>query len=212
MSGTSAERFVPITAEKDWKLASPTDITFAEPLATLGVADLYVADERSATPGTAKEPQTNLAAGRIVGKVEDGSLVCLKFIGTGSDNGITASGEVRIWLWERIIVSGSNYRVQWTKHLVGTVILTLGAKVGVANGIVDELHRYVDTITVVLDGGFTGTPLYARKSSGTVTADNEAVSIAFDGMGCRLWEVEATVDNATNITALNVLSRSLASA
>lgn len=215
MSGTSADRQVPVTAVKAWRIGSATNSTYASAADTLGsgVADISVTDIRTATPGTAKEPQSVIASGKIVGPIEDGTLVCFKFFGVASDNGATASGAIRIWLWEKIVTpSSGDYREQWTKHLAATLTLTFGTKVGISGGIIDETQRYVDTIAVVLDGGFTGTPLYARKSAGTVTADNEAMAVCIDGMGCSKWEVEGTLSGASNVTSWNVMTRVLASA
>lgn len=172
-------RVATITPNVQFRVLSATNVTNSSALATL-----------SAVADTITEPQNSLAAGRLLFTPSGGSLALFKFFGTDAANE-TAVG--RIWAWHQVYANDSE-TVQWTKQLICAFTLTLGAKTGVASGIVNASQFYVDTIAITDDGGLepNGSRVMERSA-----ADDSPVILVCDLVGAVLGEVELSINSGT---------------
>jgi len=193
---TSATRVIPVTHTSPWKIASNTDSVNNSALGSIpSKADI--------APGGGSP-----TSGIIFGP-EMGSLLLIRFFGTGVDNS-TYTG--RIWRWDQIVrraaltTDDPNTAIQWTPELHCAFTITLCGKTGIAGGLIDASHRYADTIAVTTDRGLA--PLNTRVIG--PGGDDVPAALAIDYIGSPVFEAEITLSGGT-ATAMNFMYRALGS-
>lgn len=139
---------------------------------------------------------TARSAERCIFESGDGAGVLLKFAANGADNG---TATFNIWSWEPIVAPGSTYaqsgvrwtdQVQWHAVLLASISTTLSTKVGIAGGILTASDRYVDTITISSNRGYSG----QIEVVGPASADNQSVALKIDTINSSLLEVTLTAN------------------
>lgn len=122
----------------------------------------------------------------------DGTLLILRPVLRGAADNETA--KFRLYELRPMLAEGSRV-VQYTRLLLLEFTATACTRVGVANGHVVTTDRFCDAITIDSDRTLSPTGarvLAPRDSSGALlSADNQPVGVAIDGLGSPLYELES---------------------
>ena len=171
-----------LTYAREWARFWSSNSTYSTALTAIGskadVLSTVVTD-----PASTMLALSSASTGRAIVPVGPGSLVGAKFYGTDTDNDTFS---VRVWGWRSI--GGSSTVVQWTPSAICDLAVTLGAKTGIASGLVLNTDLYADGITISPDGGLL--PNQTRTFGEGVA--NSPLEVWIDPLGCEFVEFECT--------------------
>jgi len=177
-----------ITPNSKLQRGFSTASTYNTALSTLSAKADITGTDGKGNPGV-----SDPATGRVIITTPPGSL--LEVLGIGAaDNGTFS---FRIWGWYAIdngTMGTPATRWQLTPRPLALIAATVGAKVGIANGIVTASEGYVDTMTITTDYGISGNGV---RIVGPGTPDNTTESVLVDPMGADFIEIEATRSGGT---------------
>jgi hypothetical protein len=134
-------------------------------------------------------PATVQASGIFVIERPTGSLVQFRFWGTDAAN---ETAKYRIWRWSQLVEKNDRGLTQYHAELVAAGIITLGAQVGIAGGILTASHFYADQITDTSGRSAAGNVTNAIICVSSTPDDNSA-NIRVDPEGDMVLEVQMSM-------------------
>lgn len=190
-SSATLPRIAIVSPPRDEKILGPTTANNA--VAFSSKADIVAADPLSQANTWAVNGTGTYH--RVIVSVEDAAGVILRWVTGQADN---ATATFRIWAWTRILGKGRTDAVgsppvqgdsveQWNAFPLAIVDLVACAKVGVANGLVSATDRYIDTITITSNRGYTNQVVAIGPGS-----DDQSAKLKVDTANIRLLEIERT--------------------
>jgi len=112
------------------------------------IADFLDGADDSPNAALANEP----SLGKVAWRTRGGTQQAIGFALTGTDGALATAivGGYRPMLLKRPASddAGRNQRVQWVPFIADELSLVAGSKVGIADGVVNDNDRWVDTITI----------------------------------------------------------------
>lgn len=143
-------------------------------------------------------PVSNASLGRMIFQRQPGRFQQMRLFYTGADN---CQSDHRLWGIMQIVL-GKLIQYSWVE--IGTFTGTAGTKTGVAGGILTTSHRYVDTFTAIVDGGYNLTELKRP------TVDEGSIALRWEAREFSWFALEGSTNApGTKATGFNALIRGL---
>lgn len=187
----------PMTVAADTTGAIVTTYNTAPTISAL--ADIIGSDTTPPVPLA-----TDLSVGRWTIDRGEGTLMAFRFFGVGSD-GHTGSAYIIGWDYLGSDATGYRNMVQLSPVYLCAADFTLGAKTGIASGIITASHLYADTISVTRQGSLP--PNQVRVIGLAAGGDNGICDLVVDILECR--HISVILNKGASATSVGFAYRML---